>query len=412
MNEENSARLPSKPEIVVAGGGLAGYATAIAFASEGFDTVLLAPAASHEDGRSTALIGGSVGFLKRIGVFDRLEAEAAPLAEMRIVDDTNRLLRAPTLSCRASEIGLAAFGFNVLNQDIMVALQARACELSDRLTTVHAAVATLVTSDEGVSLELDDGRTVAASLVVGADGRKSVVREQAGIGLRRWSYPQSAVVLNISHRLDHGGVSTEFHRRTGPFTQVPLLGRRSSLVWVEDPQTAELVVDLKPEPLAAMIEARMHSILGEVQVESPAQQFPLSGASASRLSAQRVALVGEAAHVFPPIGAQGLNLGLRDAAAIVAAAAEHRDDPGSRICLAGYDANRRLDVLSRTLGVDLLNRSLLAGFLPAQMARAAGLSAMASVPFLRRFAMREGLSPGAGFAGVRPALRHGIEGVA
>lgn len=397
----------------MAGGGLAGYAAAIAFASAGFDTVLAAPPAPREDHRSTALIGQSVAFLKRIGVFDRLAGVAAPLAEMRIVDDTNRLLRAPTLSCRASEVGLSAFGFNVLNADLMIALRSRAEELADTLTLVRAGVLTLAVEQDAATLGLDDGRNVVADLVVGADGRRSPVREQAGIGLRAWAYPQSAIVLNFSHSREHGGISTEFHRRAGPFTQVPLPGpgSRSSLVWVEEPRTADRLVDLSPERLSEMIETRLHSILGAVRVEGPAQSFPLTGATATRMAARRVALVGEAAHVFPPIGAQGLNLGLRDAAAIADAAAANRDDPGGRTALARYETGRRADVLSRTVGVDLLNRSLLAAFLPAQAARAIGLSALASFPLLRRFAMREGLSPGAGVAGVPQAVREGIGSV-
>ena len=400
--------VPARGTVAVVGGGLAGYATAIGFAAEGFDTILIAPSPPREDHRSTALIGQSVAFLTRIDVFARLAGKTAALAEMRIIDDTDRLLRAPTLSCRASEIGLPAFGFNVLNANLIAALRSRAEELFATLTVVHAAVTTLTASGDEVSLELEDGTKITASLVVGADGRQSVVREQAGIGVREWTYPQSAIVLNFAHRLDHRGISTEFHTHTGPFTQVPLPGLCSSLVWVEEPEAADLIVDLKPERLAEMIEAKMHSILGAVSIEGPIQSFPLKGATARSMTGRRVALVGEAAHVFPPIGAQGLNLGLRDASSIVSAAAQNRDDPGSAAALASYATARRGDVLSRTVGVDLLNRSLLVGFLPAQAARAAGLSAMAAVPFLRRFAMREGLSPGAGMSGIPVSLQREI----
>jgi 2-octaprenyl-6-methoxyphenol hydroxylase len=197
---------------------------------------------------------------------------------------------------------------------------------------------------------------------------------------------------------------------TGPFTQVPLPGRMSSLVWVETPEAAELIVDLKPERLERMIEEHLHSILGAVTLAGPVQRFPLSGATATRMTAPRVALVGEAAHVFPPIGAQGLNLGLRDAAAVVAAAAASRDDPGQPSALARYERARHGDVASRTVGVDLLNRSLLAGFLPAQAARTIGLSVLAAVPLLRRFAMREGVSPGAGIFGIPRSATEGIGG--
>jgi 2-octaprenyl-6-methoxyphenol hydroxylase len=399
-----------RSEIAVVGGGLSGYATAIGFAAAGFDTVLVAPTPTREDRRSTALIGPSVAFLEELGVFAAVRAVAEPLAVMRIIDDTGRLLRAPTLSFDAAEIGLAAFGFNVLNADLMQALAERARALDSRLRIVDQAVDDLrIAADEAV-LHLGDGTTLTACLVVGADGRNSLVRERSDIACRAWAYPQTAIVLNFAHRRDHGGISTEFHRTTGPFTQVPLPGRRSSLVWVETPETADLIVDLKPERLERMIEERLHSILGAVTLDGPVQSFPLKGASAARLTAPRVALVGEAAHVFPPIGAQGLNLGLRDAQAIIAAAEDGRDDPGRPSVLSAYEAARRGDVMSRSVGVDLLNRSLLAGLLPTQAARAAGLSALAALPFLRRFAMREGVSPGAGFKGIARSVREGIGG--
>ncbi len=392
-----------KRDIAVVGGGLAGYCAAIGFAASGFDTVLLAPKAPA-DRRSTALIGRSVAFLKDAGVWPRIEAVAQPLVVMRIIDDTQRLFRATNVEFRAAEIDLPSFGVNVLNAQAQDALAARAAELSARLTVIERPLDSLHVEGDTGFLTLDDGSEVQASLVVGADGRGSRVRESAGIALRRWSYPQSAIVLNFKHERDHGATSTEFHRRSGPFTQVPLPGKRSSLVWVEEPETAELIVDLKPERLARMVEERLHSILGAVEIEEGLQVFPLSGAAARGMTSPRVALVGEAAHVFPPIGAQGLNLGLRDAAAIVEAAKDSRDDPGSLATLARYEARRSVDVASRTLAVDLLNRSLLAGLLPVQLGRSIGLGALSGVPLLRRFAMREGVSPGAGLRAIASAV--------
>lgn len=396
-----------KREIAVVGGGLAGYATAIGFAMEGFDTVLIAPP-PQADGRSTALIGPSVDLLEDLGIFERVRDKTQALCVMRIVDDTGRLLRAPTVTFRSSEIGLDAFGYNVLNADLAEALKVRAAELGDRLTVLDDAAADLDIEEDRVVLTLKGGTTVEACLVVGADGRRSVVREGAGIGLRDWSYPQTALVLNFSHAIDHGSASTEFHTRTGPFTQVPLPGRRSSLVWVESPDKAELLVDVKPERLARIVEEKMHSILGAVEIDGPVQSFRLTGANAIRMSAGRTALVGEAAHVFPPIGAQGLNLGLRDGAAIVAAAATSRDDPGRSQVLSRYEQSRRADVMSRSVGVDLLNRSLLADFLPAQLARTAGLSALSAFSPLRRFAMREGVAPGSGLKGAFGSAWKGV----
>ncbi|KQT60287.1 MULTISPECIES: UbiH/UbiF family hydroxylase [unclassified Aureimonas] len=394
----------TRRDIAVVGGGLSGYATAIGLALEGFDTLLVAPQAERTDGRSTALIGESIAFLARLGLAEAIEAKGERLATMRIVDDTGRLLRAPTTEFKAAEVGLFAFGINILNADLLTLLKERAGTLSDRLTIETEPVRDISADADGASVTLADGRAFRVDLIVGADGRNSIVRRYSGIALRDWTYPQSAIVLNFSHAQPHDRISTEFHTPNGPFTQVPLPGRNSSLVWVDTPDAAANAKDLRTEKLAERIERRMHSILGAVEVTSEVQSFPLSGASAARMAGERTALVGEAAHVFPPIGAQGLNLGLRDAAALVSAVSASRDDPGSKRALGAYERARRVDVVSRTVGVDLLNRSLLAGFLPAQAGRAAGLAALSGLPFLRRFAIREGLSPGSGFRGLSKGL--------
>ncbi|MDX1729812.1 MAG: FAD-dependent oxidoreductase, partial [Aurantimonas coralicida] len=272
-------------EIAVIGGGLAGTATALALARAGFDTVLVAPDAPA-DRRSTALIGRSVAFLSDLGIFETLGSKAEPLAVMRLIDDTRRLLRAPTVEFRASEIGLSAFGYNVLNSDLLAALQAQAAD-APQLERRDTVARSYRIEGERAVVELADGGSLAVDLVVAADGRRSPMREAAGIGLREWSYPQSAIVLNFGHRIDHRSISTEFHTRSGPFTQVPLPGRHSSLVWVEEPKLAELYAELALDKLSRMIEDRMQSILGEVTVEEPIQRFPLSGASVDRFTGDR-----------------------------------------------------------------------------------------------------------------------------
>ncbi len=247
---------------------------------------------------------------------------------------------------------------------------------------------------------LDDGTTVAARLAVAADGRNSTARVAAGISTIGGRYPQAALVVTISHAHAHEDISTEFHTETGPFTVVPLPGRRSSIVWVVRPERARQLEALSDADLAAAIEERMQSMLGRVKVESRRQVYPLATATPSRFAAKRVALVSEAAHVFPPIGAQGLNLGLRDVQELASVAARHPDDPGAPAALAEYDRRRRPDVLARTGAVTLLNRSLLSDMLPAQIVRSAGLSALGAFAPLRAFFMREGLAPGSGWAGL------------
>ena len=396
-------------EIAVIGGGLAGTATALALAKAGFDTVLVAPDAPA-DRRSTALIGRSVAFLSDLGIFEALGSKAEPLAVMRLIDDTRRLLRAPTVEFRASEIGLSAFGYNVLNSDLLAALQAQAAN-APQLERRDTAARSYRIEGERAVVELADGGSLAVDLVVAADGRRSPMREAAGIGLREWSYPQSAIVLNFGHRIDHQSISTEFHTRSGPFTQVPLPGRHSSLVWVEEPKLAELYAELAPDKLSRMIEDRMQSILGEVTVEEPIQRFPLSGASVDRFTGDRLALVGEAAHVFPPIGAQGLNLGLRDCEDIVRLACESRDDPGARVTLLRYDASRRSDVARAPSASIFSTGRCWRISCRARWRARSGLARMRALPLLRQFAMREGLSPGAGLTGMpRSAAGNGSVG--
>jgi 2-octaprenyl-6-methoxyphenol hydroxylase len=248
-----------------------------------------------------------------------------------------------------------------------------------------------------VTCQLDSEQEVSAKLVIAADGRNSIAREGAGIKLKSWNYPQTAMVLTFAHTRGHSNTSTEFHTETGPFTTVPMTGNRSSLVWVMSPDNVDDVSAMSDETLSRRIETKMRSILGKVTIDSPRQFYPLSAQTPSRFAAKRIMLVGEAAHVFPPIGAQGFNLGLRDVEEAVASAGKFVSDPGSEEAMRHYNSSRRGDILLRTSAVDLLNRSLLSSFLPVQLARSAGMAAMDALPPLRGFFMREGLRPGSGW---------------
>jgi 2-octaprenyl-6-methoxyphenol hydroxylase len=316
---------------------------------------------------------------------------------LRIVDDTGRLLRAPEMRFAASEIGLDAFGHNIENRYLIAALDARARELP-ALMLIEDTAETVVVEDAGVTVRLKAGARLTARLAIGADGRHSLCRAAAGIVSEGWSYRQTALTFNLSHHRQHTGTSTEFHTESGPLTLVPLPGLRSSLVFVVDPEEAPRLSALPVADLAAEIERRSHSILGKIEVEPGRGFFPLEVETARSFGARRVALVGEAAHVIPPIGAQGLNLGLRDAATIgelVVAAHRTGRDVGAADVTSRYEHMRRADVTSRTLAVDLLNRSLLSDFLPLQGARGLGLFLMERVGPLRRAIMREGVTPAA-----------------
>ena len=384
-------------EAVVVGGGPAGLTAAVALASAGMKTALVRGAPREADNRTTALLAGSVKALDTLGAWNACRIHAAPLSILRIIDDTKRLFRAPGVSFDAREIGLEAFGYNIENTHLVAALEARAAELP-AFHRIDETVTSLDLNDGGVTVILADARRIAARLAIGADGRNSLTRRAAGIALDSRSYPQTALALNLRHTRPHGNVSTEFHTETGPFTLVPLPGLRCGLVCVVDRRQADDLLSLDDEALGREIETRSHSILGGIAVEPGRGVFPLEMATARSMVRPRVALIGEAAHVMPPLGAQGLNLSLRDAATIgelVAAAHRAGDDVGSDALLADYERRRRSDIGTRTFAVDLLNRSLLTDFLPVQALRGFGLYVMDQIAPLRRAVMREGIAPSA-----------------
>lgn len=380
-------------EIAIIGGGLAGQVAALALGRAGRKVCLVAAAPKHDDGRTTALMDQSVRYLERLGVWDKIVPSAAALSVMQILDGTNRLLRAPPAQFRASDIGLYAFGYNIPNKSLVEVLDS-ALAAEPNLTRIETNVESVAVQTDKVTIAISGGDIIETDFVIGADGRKSITREAAGIDVRKWSYQQSALVLNFSHSLPHGNVSTEFHTESGPFTQVPLPGSRSSLVWVVRPEEATRLTGLSTDELSKIVEARMQSILGKVTVEGQAQAWPLSSMMAERFGVGRVALIGEAAHAFPPIGAQGLNLSLRDSMTLADLLSAQRDRPIPADAGDRYNRRRKPDVMSRTVSVDLLNRSLLTDLIPVQMVRAAGMHVLNAVSPLRNALMQEGVEPG------------------
>ena len=382
-------------QAAVVGGGPAGLATAIALAQAGIGTALIARRAPYADNRTTALLGGSVDFLHSLDVWPRCSADAAALRTMRLVDDTRRLIRSPEVKFSSDEIGMEAFGYNIENRLLMVAMEARAAELQN-LVRIDDEAESIVTSESSVAITTKQGQSLSAAIVAGADGRHSLCREAAGIGVKRRDLGQSALTLNVTHTRPHGNCSTEFHTESGPCVFVPLPGERSSIVWVLKPDEAARLKNLNDEALALAAEQQSHSILGKLTIAPGRHVFPLAIENPDHLAAKRIALVGESAHVLPPIGAQGLNMGLRDAADLaetVRGALSTGADPGDDAVLQRYARMRRADVFSRTFAVDMANRTLLSDFLPAQSLRAAGMHLLDRVGPIRRLAMREGLSP-------------------
>lgn len=399
-------------DIFVAGSGAAGLTAALSLARSGFSTIVSGPVAAQPGTRTVALFEASLRFLDNLGVREAVEGAGAPLEAMRIIDDTDSVFPIEPATFRAQEIGLDAFGWNIENH-LLLGLLRRALNECAGVRHMDALAEGYQFGDKAVDVTLSDGSCVRAKMVIAADGARSPARQAAGIGTKTSDYRQTALTAVLAHATPHENISTEFHTREGPFTLVPLPARtapvpgfaapddlpyRCSLVWMMRPGRANRMMRLNGEAMADAIRRQGHAILGDMALLRPVSRVPITGLRAQAMIAPRLALVGEAAHVFPPIGAQGLNLGLRDVAHL-----QESLPPPERLeaevlerVLAGYARRRRMDVASRTAGVDLLDRTLLTDAAPADFARSLGLMAISRIGPLRRRIMREGILPGFG----------------
>ena len=379
-------------DVAVVGGGVAGRAIALGLVRVGAEVALIDAAppvvAAPVDGRTTALLQGAVRLLERLGVWSGLHATAAPLRRLRIVDlpDDGRAPRAD-VTFAATELGLHAFGYNVANAALAAAIDR---ELGG-IDRIEARLVGLDVGGERVRLELDSGRTVAARLVIGADGKRSQVRAAVGIGARRHDYGQTAIVTAFGHRRPHVDTSIELHRPGGPFTMVPLAPGRSSLVWVEPTPAAQHLLGLDEQAFAHSLDERVRPWLGPVHDVGRQHGWPLHGVLAHRLAAPRVLLAGEAAHAVSPLGAQGYNLSLRDAATLVeliGPVLARGGDPGRADTVLAYERRRQGDVTGRFWAVDGLNRLVRSDLKALGFARSLGLDLVGRLPPLRRGVMR------------------------
>jgi 2-octaprenyl-6-methoxyphenol hydroxylase len=390
-DSKNTSRL-----VTIAGGGPVGYLAALCLAKRKPDLPVRLIAGRRipaEDGRAAALVGRSMDILEDLGLDTAFRERGAPLAAIRMIDVTQRLLRAPTTTFRASDAGRSEFGISLSNAAI-VQLLASSAATCPNLEVQAVDVASVVRDEDGYQLLDDEGQTWPASFLVAADGQKSMIREASGIKVRKWEYPQVAMTFAVTHPQDHGDFSTEFHTSHGPFTLVPAGQGISSVVWMTAPEEASRLMALDDADFALAAEKTCRSLLGQLAMASARGAYPMRGLLADSFIAPCVALVGETAHAFPPIGAQGLNLGFRDADTLAdalinslkAGRALHDTDG-----LARWNADRRRDAGLRTAGVDMFNRSLLSDFLPVNAARGLGLMALKQIPPLRRAVMRMGL---------------------
>ena len=378
-------------DAIIVGGGLAGVAAAIAVAKAGLSAIHLAPTAPP-DRRTSALMMPSVDYLRSAGLIDEPAALGHALTQIRIIDATNRLIRAPETLFDAREAGLDAFGWNFANIRLLERFHASAASLPN-LQTRDTGATGLTRDGDAWQITLSGGTHLRAPLIVGADGKKSLVRASAGLSAHEHSFTQSALVCDLDLGRPIGGTSIEFHYAKGPFTLVPAGGNRANLVWIDDAERLRAAQSGGPDHLLSLFAEKSQRLFGSIAMASPAHVFPLSALTVATAGADGVVLTGESAHAFPPIGAQGLNLGLRDVAdlAQVLASADRSKSDWAITVSRDYAARRAADLARTGTMVDTLFRSLLADMIPAQALRAGGLWALKLAPALRRQAFALGM---------------------
>lgn len=390
-------------DILIAGGGVAGLTAAAAFGAAGFRVICVDPAppvttpeAEGADLRTTAFLQPARAFLDKAGLWARLAPHAMPLDVMRIVDAGGPAPEARvTRDFVASEIGDLPFGWNLPNWLLRREMLARLAELDTVDFRPGCNFVGMVTRTAEALVSLSDGTQVRARLVIGADGRNSSVRKAAGIGAKTMRYGQKAVVFTVTHDAPHNNVSTEVHRTGGPFTLVPLPDHDgkplSAVVWMEAGPEALRLAALPEDEFNEAASQRSAGVYGPLRLVGRRQVWPIISQLADTMRAERVALVAEAAHVVPPIGAQGLNMSLADMTTLLELAEANPARLGDAEMLDAYNRRRHPEVVLRVRGVDALNRASIAGSPLLRDLRAKGITALYGAAPVRRTLMRMGL---------------------
>lgn len=407
----------SAREIVIAGGGLPGLALALALRQalgEAVRVTVCDPAFGRADPprdlRAYAVAAAARRMLERLGVWDAVLPSAQPIREMVITDSRLADPVRPTFLTFEGEVAEGEpFAHMIEGGGLLAAL--RDAAVAAGVVLEASPVAAAVPETDTITARLPDGRTIRADLVVAADGARSRLREAAGIGWVGWSYPQSGIVATVAHERDHEGRAIEHFLPSGPFAVLPLppggsLGHRSSIVWTERQAEVPALLGGGPEEALLEVERRFGLGLGRLALESPLRAYPLSFGIARRFGARRLLLLGDAAHVIHPIAGQGLNLGLRSAAALAEALADTMRlglDPGGPEALETYERGRRFDTLAMGAATDGLNRLFSNDALPVRLARDLGLGLVDRLPGLKRLFIREA----AGLRGRQPRLMRG-----
>ncbi|KEG19687.1 UbiH/UbiF family hydroxylase [Bartonella bacilliformis] len=382
-------------DIAVIGTGPIGMLTALNLVHEGYSVSLIGLPPHTSELRTSALMMPAIRMLQKLNIWDIIKCHAAALSSIRIIDATSRIIRSPTISFYSSEINEEFFGYNIPNSTLNNALM-HAITHTPGIAKFPSLAKFFHHQQDHVCITLSDGQLIQASLIIAADGRNSLARQAAGINVKQWNYPQTALILNFLHTLPHNNISNEFHTKDGPFTQVPLPGNKSSLVWVSNLMHAKELLNMKSEVIAKIIEDKMQSMLGKITVDTAVQAYPLSGLISSCFAANRTILVGEAAHVFPPIGAQGLNLGFRDVQTLIDILSNKISDFNPKTIISYYNRYRKPDIFIHTASIHALNCALLSNMFPIHIMRSIGFELLRNFSPLRNFFMREGIHPGYG----------------
>lgn len=390
-------------DILISGGGVAGLCAAAAFASAGFSVICADPTppvtSDQDEGadlRTTAFLQPSIPVLKAAGLWHRLEPFAAPLQIMRIIDAGGvnpepRIIK----DFNAADVSDQPFGWNLPNWLLRREMLARVRELTNARFLPGVATTTLLTRQSEAIVGLSDGSRVSARLVIAADGRNSTMRSALAINVKTIRYGQKALAFAVSHPVPHNNVSTEIHRSGGPFTLVPLPDRNgspcSAVVWMETGPEVMRLAALPSVDFEHAMNIRSCHVLGPLSLSSQRTVWPIITQIAARMAGERVALMAEAAHVVPPIGAQGLNMSLADLTALVELAQANPAELGSVAMLDTYHKRRHLDVEVRVKGIDALNRASMIGGQALRDLRAGALNALYSVGPVRKTLMRAGI---------------------
>jgi 2-octaprenyl-6-methoxyphenol hydroxylase len=385
-------------DVILGGGGFVGMSLALALARSGFSVIVIDPVSAdkalteHFDGRVSALSYASLRMFRRLCVWDALAFHAQPIEQILVTDAKLGRPASPfSLHFDGDEIG-GPLGVIAENRAIRHALYKAVAEVAQIRVIAPASVVALTANGAAITVRLSTGECLSARLAVAADGRESPAREAMGIGIVRWDYPQAGIVATVSHERPHNGTAYEHFLPAGPFAILPLPGNRSSLVWTEKRDIAARMLGLDQASFEAEIAKRFGGHLGATRSEGPRWSYPLRFHVARHYVKPRFALAGDAAHGIHPIAGQGLNLGLRDAAAladVIAEAAGLGQDIGALDVLHRYETWRRFDSFAMALTMDGLNRLFSNDIAPLRLARDIGMGIVDKIGPLRRAFMRE-----------------------